>query len=320
MLPIFDAHKRLTVDSLMFGGATIAGMRRPVLGADARGALQTAVDAGVKHYDTAPYYGFGISEEHFGSVLANNQDVVIDTKCGWTVLPLEPPVKSKKWFGEGQITDRTAVRRYDRQSILEGWSDSVERLGGHSIRAFRLHTVNKDYINKTRDTIKAMLLLKEEGKIEEISLGVQGLAARDYIVAHPGVFDSALIAGQFNLLQMAPNDRRGIETCIKENVAIDLASPFARGTLFHPGKLKKPERMRYNKWIGLAKKYNVDVQALALWFANSVRGVRSVCFGSRNQQQTQDVIHWCKQAEPLGREMWGEVIAAGLVNKRDVNL
>ena len=45
--------------------------------------LQTSIDLGITHFDTAPYYGFGLAEVELGSVLSSKRDsVTISTKVG----------------------------------------------------------------------------------------------------------------------------------------------------------------------------------------------------------------------------------------------
>ena len=46
-------------------------------------AIQTAIESGVNCIDTAPVYGFGLSEELVGQAVKNNRDnVLLATKCG----------------------------------------------------------------------------------------------------------------------------------------------------------------------------------------------------------------------------------------------
>ena len=54
-----------------FGGAAIGNLYRPVSEADAFETVRAAFDAGVRYFDTAPHYGFGLSEKRLGSALAS---------------------------------------------------------------------------------------------------------------------------------------------------------------------------------------------------------------------------------------------------------
>lgn len=50
--------------------------------------LENAVELGFTHFDTSPYYGFGIAEENLGEIFKKNKDLTITTK-----VCLYPPGK-----------------------------------------------------------------------------------------------------------------------------------------------------------------------------------------------------------------------------------
>ena len=54
------------LDSLIFGGATIGCLFKEVDDEQAKGALQEALNLGVTYFDTAPFYGAGLSEKRMG--------------------------------------------------------------------------------------------------------------------------------------------------------------------------------------------------------------------------------------------------------------
>src|SRR5712691_6823992 len=72
------------VGELGFGGATIGGIGAPVTEAQAQATLDAAWDAGLRYYDTAPWYGRGVSELRVGRLLREKPrgEFVISTKVG----------------------------------------------------------------------------------------------------------------------------------------------------------------------------------------------------------------------------------------------
>ena len=60
----------MDLPDLGFGGAPLGGLLDPVGDAAAANTVQAALDAGLKYFDTAPYYGFGLSERRFSCALA----------------------------------------------------------------------------------------------------------------------------------------------------------------------------------------------------------------------------------------------------------
>ena len=55
--------------ALGFGGAAIGNLYRPVSDEAAAAAVTEAWNHGVRYFDTAPHYGFGLGEERLGAAL-----------------------------------------------------------------------------------------------------------------------------------------------------------------------------------------------------------------------------------------------------------
>ena len=55
---------------LMMGGASLAGLFRECPEATAMATIRTALAAGITHFDTAPHYGLGVSEERHGTAIS----------------------------------------------------------------------------------------------------------------------------------------------------------------------------------------------------------------------------------------------------------
>lgn len=81
----------MTLPTLVVGGTNIAttrvgfGCARIYGAAELRSSarlLEAALDAGIRHFDTAPAYGNGKSEEVLGIVLSGVKDITITTKIG----------------------------------------------------------------------------------------------------------------------------------------------------------------------------------------------------------------------------------------------
>ena len=66
---LLNAAVRPTRGSLMMGGGSIAGLFRPCPEQVAMDTVRTALTAGVTHFDTAPHYALGVSEERLGTAI-----------------------------------------------------------------------------------------------------------------------------------------------------------------------------------------------------------------------------------------------------------
>ena len=60
----------MAVTELGFGGASLGNLYLETSDTGARLAVDAAWDGGVRYYDTAPYYGLGLSERRLGAALA----------------------------------------------------------------------------------------------------------------------------------------------------------------------------------------------------------------------------------------------------------
>lgn len=74
---------------LGFGGAALGNLYRAVDDRSAVATLEAAWDAGIRFFDTAPYYGLGLSEQRIGAFLRGQarSDFVISTKVGRLLDP-----------------------------------------------------------------------------------------------------------------------------------------------------------------------------------------------------------------------------------------
>src|SRR5260370_41547185 len=92
------------VGILGFGGATIGGIGARVTEAQALATLDAAWDAGLRYFDTAPWYGLGVSELRVGRLLREKpvEEFVISTKVGRILrVAASPPADGSPWYGGG---------------------------------------------------------------------------------------------------------------------------------------------------------------------------------------------------------------------------
>ena len=64
------------------GCAPIGGLLGKVEEREAKETIATALNAGIRYFDTAPFYGFGLSERRVGDVLRDRSDIILSTKVG----------------------------------------------------------------------------------------------------------------------------------------------------------------------------------------------------------------------------------------------
>jgi aryl-alcohol dehydrogenase-like predicted oxidoreductase len=113
--------------------------------------IQAAVSQGINLIDTAPVYGFGVSEEIVGSALEGiRNEVVIATKAGLA------------WH------DGKVFRNASRARIMHEVDESLWRLRTDYIDIYQVHW--PDPLVPIEETAEAMRSLYEQGKIRAIGV------------------------------------------------------------------------------------------------------------------------------------------------------
>ncbi len=79
----------MNVTRLGLGCAQLGGLFDPMAEADAYALVDAAWDLGIRYFDTAPYYGFTLSEHRLGAALRSRPrgEYVISTKVGRLMWP-----------------------------------------------------------------------------------------------------------------------------------------------------------------------------------------------------------------------------------------
>jgi D-threo-aldose 1-dehydrogenase len=152
---------------------------------NANRVLQTAFDAGVRHFDTARYYGYGEAEGILGSFLKSRRsEVTISTKFG-----IEPPRRTTVlgvglYFGRRIVRLLPAMRRFlqrGTQSLVKSGAfgaqqaqvsleTSLRELGTNHIDFYLLH----DYIVSEKPPDELLAFLENSvkaGKIRSFGIG-----------------------------------------------------------------------------------------------------------------------------------------------------
>ena len=92
----------LDFTELGFGTAPLGNLYRAITDAEADAILARAWEAGVRYYDTAPLYGFGLSETRLNRFLRDKprDQYVLSTKVGRLLEPSAPERRDGvgKWF------------------------------------------------------------------------------------------------------------------------------------------------------------------------------------------------------------------------------
>ena len=177
---------------------------------DSGATIGSALDLGINLIDTAPVYGFGVSEEIVGKALANSRrrsEAVIATKVG-----LE--------WRDGKI-----YRNATRRRIMQEIDDSLRRLRTDYIDVYQVHW--PDPLTPVEETAEAMRTLHEQGKIRAV--GVSNFSV-EQMERFRAVAPLHVLQAPYNLFE------RGIEAeilpyCRRNNITTLGYGALCRGLL-----------------------------------------------------------------------------------------
>lgn len=126
-------------------------------------AILASIDHGINCIDTAPAYGFGLSEELVGKAIKGRRDeVIIATKCGliWDDRP-----GSTFFFDTTDNNGKhlSVKRCLTKESILKECDASLSRFNIDVIDLYQCHWPH--YETPIAETMDALNSLKDQGKI-----------------------------------------------------------------------------------------------------------------------------------------------------------
>jgi len=175
----------LSVSLLTFGCGAVGGLMTRGAPADQQRAVARAIEAGVNHFDTAPLYGDGASEENLGRVLAAlKPNVIVSTKVR---LPAE------RNMGAVAASLETSLRRLKRDHVdLFQLHNAIGAPEGQTLSA-------EEVLN---DVVPAFNKLRAQGKTRFIGFTAIGETASLHRLIASGAFDGAQVP--FNVLNPSP--------------------------------------------------------------------------------------------------------------------
>ncbi|HEY4041429.1 MAG TPA: aldo/keto reductase [Rhodopila sp.] len=172
------------VTQLGFGGAGLGDLFDIVEDADASATLRAAWDAGIRYYDTSPWYGRGQSEHRFGRALYRRprSEYVVSTKVGRLFRAVHDAENFVHGFWRGGLKFQHRFD-YSYDGVMRSFEDSLQRLGLPSIDLLLIHDLDFAH-HRTDASVSAYLTelhnggfraqeeLKQAGLIRGIGAGI----------------------------------------------------------------------------------------------------------------------------------------------------
>ena len=322
-----DVH----VTELGFGAAPLGELFHPVSDEQARDTLTRAWNAGIRYYDTSPFYGYGKSERRVGDMLRQQDpgSYILSTKVG-RVLSATKDIDHFEygyWMG-GLPFDQRFDYSYD--GIMRSYEDSLQRLGLHQIDLLLIHDLDhffhsesqvQAYLNQMFTSgWRALDELKSAGLIKGVGAGLNktGLIHR-FLDLMP--LDFFIVAMPYTLLDQDALDKE-FPRCEEEGVGVVIGSVFASGILVtgpsetatyayapaSPAILEKTSRIQ-----AVCDRYGVPLPAAAMQFPLGHPAVASVIPGAFKPEfidaNKQNFMH------VIPSELWTDLKEDGLIRE-----
>ncbi|MEI6505197.1 MAG: aldo/keto reductase [Planctomycetota bacterium] len=84
--------------------------------------VETALDLGIRYFDTAPLYGMGTAEEVLGAVVGSNPDVMIATKIGIGRPPYSPLKAALRRYAKPLLDRSRPLKAFARSLFMRARS------------------------------------------------------------------------------------------------------------------------------------------------------------------------------------------------------
>lgn len=321
----------LEMPVLGLGTCPLGGVYAAIGEPEARATFEAAWQAGLRLYDTAPWYGLGQAEHRTGRALYDRPraDYVLTTKVGRVLrAPRDragfvPPA----WQAPLSFEPHH-VFTYD--AIMRSYEDSLQRLGINRVDALYIHDLDSGYF-KTQEELdgklrelddgggyRALDELKRSGEVKAIGAGIneRGMISRFLAAADLDVF---LVASRYTLLEhdiyfdeIAEAGRRGASIVVGGafNSGI-LATGIVEGAKYEYGDAPAQIVERVRRLSAVAEAHDVALAAAALQFPLAAREVCSVVFGAVKPEEIRANIAHFTATIPAG--FWSDLRGEGLV-------
>jgi D-threo-aldose 1-dehydrogenase len=294
--------------------------------------IEAAWSAGVRYYDTSPWYGLGLAERRLGAFLhrQNRSEYLLSSKVG-KLLTASRNNNAKEYF---PFTPSPNNLHYDytADGVKRSIEDSLQRLGVDALDIVFVHDLSPDnpwlpgpwkeqFEIARKGAFPALSKMRDEGVIKAWGLGVN---SPEPLLMLMDVADAnvSLLARQYSLIdhanalhQVFPKARDcGMTFVVGSSLNAGFISGSAR---FNYGKdnykipaqaIEKRERLR-----AIAARHGVDLRTAALQFSIAPDVVSALVVGCGTPQQV--LADYTSLKTRVPREFWSNLRSEDLIER-----
>ncbi|MFG3045217.1 aldo/keto reductase [Streptomyces sp. NPDC048241] len=325
--------KSLLPGPLGFGTAPLGNMFRAIPEEEAAATVAAAWDQGIRYFDTAPFYGAGLSELRLGEALAGRprDDYVLSTKVGRVIHDdIEDPA-ARELGEKGGLFEHGRPNRmtddYTADATLRSIEDSLKRLGTDRLDIVWVHDIAQDfhgdqwlarYETARTGAFRVLQKLRDEGVIKAWGLGVNKVEpielTLDLDEPRPDAF---LLAGRYTLLDHDRALQRLLPAAAEQGVDMVVGGPYSSGVLAGGRHFEYQEAPRaildkVDRIKALAERHGVSIKAAALQFALAHPATAAVVPGATRPSRIAEDVAALHETVPAA--FWADLRAEHLVS------
>ncbi len=314
----------LDISTLGFGGAPLGDLFDAVPEDRAQATLKTAWDAGIRYYDTSPFYGYGKSEHRLGYFLRGQEReaFALSTKVGRVFKAARDLKTFDKggWVGGLPFTFHFD---YSYDGIMRSWEDSLQRTGLNAVDLLLIHDLDSffhdseqrfsAYLNQLITSgWRALDELRSQGLIKGVGAGLNRMGAMPRLLDAVDL-DFCIVAMPYTLLDQAVLDEE-FPLCQERGVHIVIGAVFASGILvngpvegaryaYAPASEAVLEKTR--RIEAVCQRHAVPLPAAAMQFPLGHPLVTSIIPGAMAPEHIDGNVEWFQQ--PIPAALWEEL-------------
>jgi len=315
----------ITLPRLGLGCAPLGGLLDGVSQSDSQEVFGVAAKNNVTYFDTAPFYGFGLSERRTGDALRGRDDTIISTKVGRIMK--KGGWENPEEFGWPAALPFHHVYDYTYDGVMRSYEDSLQRLGLDKIDILYLHDIGaethpdhdeeaKHFKDAMSGGYRALEELRCAGDISGFGIGVNEIDVSTRALDH-GDWDVFLLAGRYTLLEQEPINAL-FPKCQKYGTEIVVGGPYNSGVLvggdtWNYAKVPEHVSRRVQEIRNVCDRHDVLLPSAALQFCLANPVVSTVIPGARTAQELIETVAWLDLTIPL--DFWAEMKCANLLDQ-----
>ncbi|MCG8504659.1 MAG: aldo/keto reductase [Sphingomonadales bacterium] len=322
----------LELTRIGFGAAPLGNLYAPVEESRSDQLLAALIESPIRYFDTAPFYGFGLSERRLGDALRAlpRATFALSTKVGRLIKPLPGHAGFAVRQGYATPMPFEPVYDYSYDAIMRSYEDSQQRLGLAEIDLLYVHDIGRLTHGDANDAHFRMLAESGYRALEELrasgAVKAVGLGVNEYEICEQametGQFDCFMLAGRYSLLEQEPL-ASFFPKCEAHGARIVAAGVYNSGILATGVKGDGPHYYNYEpapaeiiqktaRIEKLCEVHGVSLPAAAMQFVLAHPIVVSACIGFGKAARVDKTLELYHAAIP--DRFWSDLKGEGLID------